>query len=162
MAGVIVMVQVFKAVADCMLGRAENAWDTFVKVAPDNPLNPIDKSYVEPYCFTNFYTTTDLVYGRSGYPWKTGTAAWMSILLVEWILGARRHLDGLLIDPCLTKRIPYAEVSRKFRGAHYDILIDNSAGRCKGTTKIVVDGKAITGNILPDFKNGLHKVDVTI
>jgi cellobiose phosphorylase len=152
----------FKAVADCILGRAENAWDTFVKVAPDNPLNPIEKSYVEPYCFTNFYTTTDLVYGRSGYPWKTGTAAWMSILLIEWILGARRHLDGLLIDPCLTKRIPYAEVSRKFRGAHYDILLDNSAGRCKGTTKIVVDGKTIAGNILPDFKVGSHLVEVTI
>ena len=31
----------FKVVADCMLGRAEEAWDTFIKVAPDNPQNPL-------------------------------------------------------------------------------------------------------------------------
>ena len=53
----------FKAVADCMLGRAEHAWETFVKVAPDNPLNPIELSGLEPFSFTNAYATNEMIFG---------------------------------------------------------------------------------------------------
>lgn len=43
----------FKLVADCLPGRAEEAWDTFLKVAPDNPDNPISQSMAEPFAFVN-------------------------------------------------------------------------------------------------------------
>lgn len=152
----------FKGVADCVLGRAEEAWRTFVKAAPDNPENPVEQSQMEPFSFTNSFSQVEWVWGRSGYPWRTGTAAWFTVLLVEWILGARRHFDGLLIDPCLTKTIKKAAIKRAFRGAVYDITLDNSAGRCKGATEITVDGKKIDGNILPVFKDGIHKVEVII
>ena len=152
----------FKTVADCLLGRAEEAWDTFVKVAPDNPENPVSQSGVEPFSFTNFYTRVPMILGRSGYAWRTGTAAWFTVALVEWILGARRHYDGLQIAPCLTKRIKHATISRAFRGAVYEIALDNSAGRCTGTRSINVDGKNISGNILPVLKDGVHRVKVVI
>ena len=152
----------FKVVADCQLGRAEQAWDTFVKVAPDNPENPVSQSGVEPFSFTNFYTRVPLILGRSGYAWRTGTAAWFTVALVEWILGARRHYDGLQIAPCLTQRITKARVSRSFRGAMYEIELDNTAGRCTGTRSITVDGKPVSGNILPLFKDGVHQVQVVI
>ncbi len=151
----------FKVVADCMLGRAEHAWDTFVKVAPGNPQNPISQSMVEPFSFTNMYETIPYMYGYSGYPWRTGTAGWFTVAVVEWILGARRGYDGLVIDPCLTKRIPKAYVRRTFRGAIYDIHLDNSAGRCKGARGIVMDGKRIEGNVLP-LASGTHRVDAEI
>jgi cellobiose phosphorylase len=152
----------FKGVADCLLGRPEQAWNTFCKVAPDHARNPLSRSEVEPFSFTNSYTTIKQIYGRSGYPWRTGTAGWMTVLLVEWILGARRSFDGLLIDPCLTKKIKHAEVSRLFRGARYDITLDNSAGRCRGASSIAVDGQKISGNVLPDLRQGEHKVEVII
>ena len=152
----------FKAVADCMLGRAEIAWDTWVKVAPDNPENPVSNSQMEPFSFVNSFSEVEYTPGKSGYAWRTGTAVWFSLLMIEWILGARRSYDGLMIDPCLTKRLPKAYVRRTFRGAVYDIYLDNSAGRCKGVTSIVVDGTAITGNILPLFDGGVHKVEVVI
>lgn len=152
----------FKAVADCMLGRAEEAWETFVKVAPDNPLNPVENSETEPFSFTNFYSTCEYVYGKSGYPWRTGTAGWFTVLLVEYILGARRSYEGLLIDPCLTAKIPRASIRRTFRGAIYEISLDNSAGRCNGAKKITVDGVELKGNVLPVFEGGVHRVDVII
>jgi cellobiose phosphorylase len=102
------------------------------------------------------------VYGRGGNPWRTGTSAWFTILLVEWILGARRSLDGLLIDPCLSASIARARVRRTFRGAVYDIRLDNKAGRCKGAKRITVDGQKVSGNVLPVFKDGVHKVRVVI
>ena len=152
----------FKAVADCMMGRAEIAWDTWMKVAPDNPENPVSNSQMEPFSFVNSFSEVTFNPGKSGYAWRTGTAVWFSILMVEWILGARRHYDGLMIDPCLTKRLPNAFVRRTFRGATYDIYLDNTAGRCKGATSIKVDGKPIIGNILPVFDSGVHRVDVVI
>ncbi len=152
----------FKGVADCVLGRAEEAWETFVKTAPDNPKNPISVSQMEPFSFTNSYSMCEYVYGRSGYPWRTGTAGWMTVLMIEWILGARRSHAGLLIDPCLTSTVPHARVTRRFRGATYEIDLDNSAGRCKGATSISVDGQRIEGNVLPDFSEGTHRVEVII
>jgi cellobiose phosphorylase len=154
----------FKGVADCVLKRPEKAWETFVKTAPDNPKNPISRSRLEPFCFTNAFSNVEYVYGRAANPWSTGTAAWFTILMIEWILGARRDYKGLLIDPCLTKKIPFAKITRNFRGAKYEIDIDNSAGRCTGVRKIILDGKEISGNtITPDSKQNLcHKVKVII
>lgn len=153
----------FKAVADCMLGRAEHAWDTWMKVAPDNPANPVSVSCNEPFSFTNSISQVEYEYGKSGYPWRTGTSAWFTILMVEWILGARRHYDGLMINPCLTKRVPKASIKRTFRGVVYNITLDNTAGRCNGTTSIKVDGELIEGNILPIFEAGTtHEVEVII
>jgi cellobiose phosphorylase len=84
------------------------------------------------------------------------------VLLVEWILGARRSHEGLIIDPCLSRTIPTARVVRTFRGAAYDIRLDNEAGRCTGTTSIEVDGEALEGNVLPVFEGGKHRVEVII
>ncbi len=152
----------FKAVADCMLGRAEEAWETFRKIAPDNPLNPVAQSEIEPFAFVNLFFAHKYAYGKAFYPWRTGTAAWFTLLIVEWILGARRHHAGLLIDPCLTRTIPRARVVREFRGATFDIHLDNRAGRCKGAHSIHCDGRRMEGNILPDFREGTHHVAVVI
>jgi len=152
----------FKGVADCVLGRAEEAWRTFVKIAPGNPENPYARAGGEPFSFVNFYTTVPYIYGQAGYGWRTGTAGWMTTLLVEFILGAKRGWDGLTIDPCLTATIPHAKVTRRFRGASYNITLDNTAGRCTGTTSITVDGEKIEGNVLPLFDGGEHEVAVVI
>lgn len=152
----------FKGVADCLLGRAEEAWKTFRKVAPDNPDNPVARSHAEPFAFSNLFIADRYRYGRSLYAWNTGTGAWFAILLVEYILGVRRSYDGLLIDPCLTVEIPQARVVRKFRGATFDIRIDNTAGRRTGVRSLVCDGVTVRGNILPDFHEGCHTVEVVV
>ncbi len=152
----------FKGVAECMLGRTDAAWRTWVKTAPDNPENPLSQSRMEPFSFTNSFSTVPQVYGHGGYPWRTGTAAWFTVLLVEWILGARRSLSGLTIDPCLPATMPTASVTRTFRGARYEIAIDNRSGRGKGPTSITCDGQAIDGNVLPVFDGGTHAVEVIL
>ena len=153
----------FKLVADCMLGRAEEAFRTFLKVAPDFADNPISNSGLEPFSFTNNFQMLESVRGQAGYPWRTGTAGWFTMGLVEWILGARRHYDGLLIDPCLSKTIPKATVSRLYRGAMFHIELDNTAGRCRQPRSITLDGKPLQGNVLPPQAAGSeHRVQVVI
>jgi cellobiose phosphorylase len=147
----------FKLVADCMLGRAEEAWRTFLKVAPGSPWNPVSNSCAEPFAFTNCYSRTPDWPGISMYPWRTGTAAWMTMGVVEWILGARRHYDGLLIDPCLPSAIPQAKVTRTFRDTVYHIILERT-----GTRSLSLDGTAISGNLLPPPDRGIHTVLATL
>ena len=122
----------FKGVADCILGRSEQAWRTFRKVTPDSPDNPVSISGAEPFSYVNCYFSVPQVYGASGYAWRTGTAGWFSRLLVEYILGARRNYDGLCIDPCLPAHLPEASVRRRFRGVDYHFHITNRSGGGKG------------------------------
>lgn len=152
----------FKALADCLLGRAEEAWQTYIRVAPDNPENPVSRSGMEPFSFVNKFDLVPQARGEAGYAWRTGTAPWFTMVLIEWILGVRRGYDGLVIDPCLSRQVPRASVKRTFRGAVYNVRIDNTAGRCRGAASIHVDGKKIKGNVLPLFKDGEHAVDVVI
>ncbi len=149
----------FKLVADCMLGRAEQAWRTWLKVAPDSPWNPIGNSQAEPFSFTNCYSRTEDWPGYSMYPWRTGTCAWMTQGLLEWILGARRHYDGLLIDPCLSASVPQAKLVRVFRGTRFDIEIDNSSGSCRGVRELYVNGRRAPSQIIkPEGKRCKVKV----
>ncbi|MFQ3670465.1 MAG: hypothetical protein SNJ84_03295 [Verrucomicrobiia bacterium] len=153
----------FKGVADCMLGRAEEAWRTYVKVAPGSPWNPISNSCVEPFSFTNCYSITEEWKGVALYPWRTGTCAWFTQLMVEWILGVRRHYDGLWVDPCLSREVPEARLVRSFRGAEYEVTIDNRAGRCRGVKELRVDGQVVSGNLIAARPaGGRHRVEVTL
>ena len=131
----------FKGVADCMLGRAEEAWRTFKKIAPDSEWNPITNSFCEPFGFTNCYEAMPAQYGRGIYTWRTGTTGWFLMLLVEWIFGIRRTYEGLIVDPCMSVELDKVSLTRKFRGAVYNIEIDNTAGRKTGVTSITVDGE---------------------
>lgn len=152
----------FKVVADCMLGRAEEAWRSVRKIMPDSPWNPLHRSQAEPFSFTNCYDLFPEKYGVSQYPWRTGTASWFTMAIVEWILGVRRDYAGLRIDPCLTREIPRAAVRRSFRGATFDVHLDNTAGRCRGVRELRLNGEPLPGPLLPDLRTGHHRVDVII
>jgi cellobiose phosphorylase len=102
------------------------------------------------------------VAGASGYAWRTGTAGWFCQVLVEYILGARRSYDGLVIDPCLPAELPEASVTRKFRGATYHIHIKNRADGCKGPRSITLNDQAIEGDLLPLATSGEYRVEVVM
>ena len=152
----------FKALADCLMGRAEEAWQTYIRVAPDNPENPISRSGMEPFSFVNKFDLLPQAPGKSGYAWRTGTAPWFTMVLIEWILGVRRGYDGLIIDPCLSRRVPKASVKRSFRGATYNVFIDNTSGRGRGVRSLSLNGKPVAGVTLPDLRSGEHRVEVVL
>lgn len=152
----------FKGVADCLLGRAEEAWRTFVKVTPNSPENPLARSGAEPFSYVNSYSSVPYIYGQSGYAWRTGTSGWMTTLLIEYILGARRDWDGLRLAPCLPASLPRAYVKRTFRGAVFHIAIDNAAGRRTGVRSLTLNGKPVAGDLLPDLRDGEHRVEVVV
>ena len=148
----------FKVVADCILGRADNAYETLKMIRYDNPANP--NSGTEPYAISNMYFGP-YAFARKGFApcsWVTGSAGWLYRSVTEYMLGIQADFNGLKIEPCLPTQWDTVNVERVFRGVKYCIMF--SRGDEKG---IVVDGKIIGGNILPIFEVGTtHIVKVVV
>src|SRR6185369_4325676 len=93
-------------------------------------------------------------YGRGGWTWYTGSAAWMLRVGTEWLLGVRPTWDGLLIDPCLPPEWKEFRMTRRFRGSTYRIHVTTAPG----APELIVDGKAQAGLLIPAFQDGQEHV----
>ena len=154
----------FKIIADCVGGRGNEAWRSYEKAMPDNPITPSTHSGCEPYAFTNQYLGPDnRRAGETQFAWMTGTAGWYFRAMSEYIIGVRGDFKGLKVDPCLPDFWKFCSIERDFRGARYHVEIDNPNGLQKGKVELVVDGKPIDGNIVPFFTDSnVHNVKATI
>ncbi len=156
----------FKVVADCAIKRAEQAYATFSKLVPFSKVKQNHDRYkVEPYVWAEYVIgpgSSDR-FGEGAFTWNTGTTPWMFIAATEWILGARREFEGLLIDPCIPKQWELAKIRRPFRGAVYEITINNPEGVSFGVKQITVDGvKQRSPVIRPHGDGKVHPVEVTL
>ena len=141
----------FKIMADCALGRGEQAYKSLCSVMPDGDFNPSEKTTVEPYVFVNCYLkhpSVDMICGPS---WQTGTSAWGLRCYYEGILGIRRTYRGILLSPCLPASWKKVTAERTFRGAKLKFVFEN-AGR--GKAEIYVDGNKTQSNLLAPFDDG--------
>ena len=68
---------------------------------------------------------------------------------MQYILGIRPQYGGLEIDPCIPKAWGGFTVRRTWRGADYMIEVSNPDHVSKGVKKIILDGHALKGHILP-------------
>jgi len=153
----------FKILMDCKTGRGDKAVGTLKKIMPDSDKNPSVQSGAEPYVFTNCYAAHPGYYGKSYQSWTTGTSAWCMMGLYEGIMGVKGDYDGLRVEPCFPSAWEEAELTRHFRGADYHVVIQNPSHIENGAAKILVDGAAVAGTVLPDFRDGkLHEVKVIL
>jgi cellobiose phosphorylase len=86
--------------------------------------------------------------GRAGWTWYTGSAAWLSRVVSEWVLGVRPTWDGLLLDPCLPAGWERAALTRPWRGAQLEISIRRDAGLAPGAVRVRLDGRDLESNLL--------------
>ena len=131
------------------LKDAKNAFDVYQKISPiNNGMNP-DEYVAEPYVTPgNIEGPESPQYGRGGWTWYTGSAAWLQKVIVDWILGIRASEEGLIIDPCIPKEWKGFTVKRKFRNTDYTISVVNDNHVSNGVKKIEVDGVAQVTNII--------------
>ena len=146
--------------AECKLGRREQAWKLWMSFCPlERGMKP-EAYEVEPYVMPGNVDGPDSPhYGRGGWTWYTGSAAWSWRIATEWILGVRPTWDGLRIEPCLPPRWKGFRMTRRFRGATYRIEV-RAGGRER---RVLVDGRPHRGVVLPVFADGgVHHVSVTL
>lgn len=146
-------------VAETVLGNGDRAFETYSRICPAYIEDISDIHRTEPYVYSQMIAGKDAVrHGEAKNSWLTGTAAWTFLSASQYILGIRPSLDGLMIDPCLPAQFTELKVCRTFRNTVYNITIKNTSNAQKGIKKLIVDGKEISGNIIPVSTNA--SVDV--
>jgi cellobiose phosphorylase len=151
-------------IGETNLGRGNQAWEYYKKICPSYLEDISELHKTEPYVYAQMIAGKDAFKpGEAKNSWLTGTAAWNFYTISQFILGIRPDYDGLLIDPCIPTEWKEYKVTRKFRGATYQIEVQNPDGISKGTKEIFVDGKIFRSNLLPVFGDGeIHKVTVIL
>ena len=139
-------------------GMGDKAFDYYTRIAPvyqeDEKLHR-----TEPYVYAQMIAGKDAKrFGEAKNSWLTGTAAWNFVAISQYILGIIPSYDGLKIDPSIPKAWDGYTVSRQFRGATFNIKIENPDHVSKGIKSLTVDGKAVDGNVISGITSGVHEV----
>ena len=150
-------------IAECKLGRGNRAMKFYDSLLPYNQNDRIEVRQAEPYVYCQFvYGKEHIGFGRARHPWLTGSAGWNYTAATHWILGVRLGFDGLIVDPCIPADWKGFDVHRRWRGATYNIRVENPNGVQKGVVAISLNGKPMRGAIPAQAPGSLNAVLVTM
>jgi cellobiose phosphorylase len=147
-----------------MLGRGDQAFEYYKKLAPPTKNRIAEVHGAEPYVYAQTIAGKDHPdFGMARQSWLTGTATWMFKAATNWILGIRPQYHGLLVDPCIPTAWARFTVIRRFRNAIYEIQVENPHHVSNGIKDVTVDGKKSQASLLPSFADGKkHIVRITM
>ncbi|MGD0339153.1 MAG: glycosyl transferase [Bacteroidota bacterium] len=151
-------------IAETIIGRGDQAMEYYKSICPPTKEDQIDIYRSEPYVYSQMTAGRDApTPGEGKNSWLTGTVAWSFITLSQYILGIRPDFDGLIVDPCVPSSWKKFSVIRKFRNSVYTITVNNPKGVNKGVKNLLLDGKLISGNKIPDLHDGKnHTIGVEL
>jgi cellobiose phosphorylase len=136
-------------IAETMLGRGDRAFEYYKKISPAYLEDISEVHRLEPYVYAQMIAGKAAPrHGEAKNSWLTGTAAWNFVALSQHLLGIRPEFDGLRVHPVIGKEIAKFAVTRKCRGAEYAIRVTNAGGG-QQSPRVTVDGKPITGSLVP-------------
>ena len=148
--GIFVHPNPWAMMAEALLGNGERAYRYFHQVNPAARNDSIDIYECEPYVYAqNILSDEHPQFGLARNSWLSGSAAWNYLAATQYILGVRPEYDGLRLDPCIPPEWDSFRVTRRFRGATYDIHVHNPAHVCKGVARMTLDGKELEDNLIP-------------
>ena len=134
------------------------AFDIYRRTCPAYLEDKSEIHRTEPYVYAQTVAGRDAArYGEAKNSCLTGTAAWSFVAASQGVLGIRPDYDGLRVQPAIPADMEGFRVKRLFRGTVYDITVKR--GERKGIT---VDGKALTGDLIPCTFAAVCTVEVTI
>jgi cellobiose phosphorylase len=147
-------------IADTLIGEADRAFDSYLRINPSAREELSEVHRCEPYVYAQMIAGREAANpGEAKNSWLTGSAAWNLVAITQWILGIRPEHEGLRIDPCLPADWEGYEAVRRFRDATYRISIHKERGITGRISSITLDGKELDGNIVPPAPAG---ADVTV
>jgi len=149
-------------IGETMIGRGDNAYDYYTKIAPSFLEDISDLHKVEPYVYCQMIAGKEAFKpGEAKNSWLSGTASWNFYAITQYILGVRPEYDGLRIDPCIPRKWDGFNMQRKFRGATYQIEVKNPDHVSKGVKEMIINGEKFNSNIIPLLEKGKnHKVKI--
>jgi cellobiose phosphorylase len=151
------------AIAETMVGHADQAYDYYVRINPSAREEISEIHRCEPYVYAQMIAGKDApTHGEAKNSWLTGTAAWNYVAITQWILGIRPTYQGLQIAPVIPTDWPDFAATRIFRGVTYKIKVERTGPG--NTVAITVDGQQIKGDVvpLPSAEKTEVEVEVTL
>jgi len=122
--------------AAAMVGDGAWANALYEKICPVLRGQQPEEYCVEPYVTPgNTDGPASPRFGRGGWTWYTGSAAWLYRVMHEWILGIRPTRDGLIVRPLIPERWPGFTARRLFRGKVYQIEVT------RGPAALAINGR---------------------
>jgi cellobiose phosphorylase len=151
-------------IAEAVAGDPDQAYKVLSSFNPILRGKKPDLYKAEPYVTPgNVDGPESPFFGRGGWTWYTGSAAWMYRSITDYILGVRATHEGLVIDPAIPRRWKGYRMTRRFRGATYEIEVTNRARGRDAEPEIEVNGEPLKGKLLPQAGKGERvKVKVTL
>jgi cellobiose phosphorylase len=151
-------------IAETLVGNGDRAFQYYMQINPAAKNDVMDEYELEPYVYAqNILGDEHPQFGLGRNSWLSGTASWCYQAATKHILGVRPGYRGLELDPCIPKAWDGFEVTRVFRGATYKVRVKNPHHVSKGVKSLVVDGKPISGHVVPVFDDGkTHEIDVVM
>lgn len=149
-------VAAWSILANALIGKGNRAYEYYRKTMPMVQADPDPDLYkMEPYVYSEYVTSDDHpTFGQASHSWLTGSGVWMLRVGIDYILGLRPTYDGLILDPCIPAEWNGFKITRKFRGATYQIEVRNPSHVQRGVASIEMDGKPIKGKLIPCAKPG--------
>lgn len=136
--------------AHMLLGNGDRAYEYYLSICPAAKEEKIETYRGEPYVYSQMVSGRDAAMpGEAKNAWLTGCAAWTFLTVSHGFMGVQPDYAGLKLDPCIPSDWPEFEVTRRFRGATYEVLVKNPKGVCKGVSSMLVDGERVAGNVVP-------------
>lgn len=150
-------------IAETVVGRGARAFDYYKRITPAYREDISDVHRLEPYVYAQMIAGKEAVrHGEAKNSWLTGTAAWNFVAVSQYLLGVRPDYDGLVVDPQIGPEVPSFTVTRRARGATYEVSVTNS-GLPGARGRLVVDGTPVEGNLVPYAPPGATvRVEVTV
>lgn len=150
--------------AECVLGRGAEAYEYWKKVSFVHRGMEPEVYKAEPYVYSEYVHGPDSRYfGQGEFSWMTGTASWMWKVCMDWILGVRAEIRGLLVDPCIPPEWDSFTITRRFRKATYEIEVHNPDHVSQGIREVWVDGERQPSHLLPVFPPATtHQIKVVM
>jgi len=130
--------------AECKLGRGDRAMKFYNALCPYFQNDMIEIREAEPYSYCQFIMGKDhTAHGRARHPFMTGSGGWSYFSATRYMLGMRPQFDDLEIDPCVPADWKEFSMTRVWRGAKFEIKVENPDGVMKGVKEIYLDGAKV-------------------
>ena len=148
-------------ISEAKIGRGDKAHDYYLRINPSAREEIGDLHRCEPYVYAQMIAGKDAAtHGEAKNSWLTGTAAWNYVAITQWILGVRPTYDGLQVAPVVPSAWKKFEMARSYRGVRYVLQVEKKG--LGNRVQLVVDGKAIDGNIIPLPSDGAKEIQVSV
>ena len=151
-AGVFYHTQGWAVLAAAEIGEGERAWNWLRRALPAFHNDRAEIRQVEPYVVCqSAHSIFSPFPGRGRVSWLSGAAVWNYAAMTAGILGVRPDYDGLRIAPCVPPEWRRFRFRRRFRGALYEIEVENTNGVSSGVLGVEAVGATVRGDglILP-------------